>query len=528
MDEKTLIALEIGSSKIKGAVGTVDATGSLNVKIVEEERICDIVRHGCIRNVVETEVAVRSVINKLEKRLAPRRIQTVYLSIGGRSLSSMVRNIERRLPQEAEITRALIEEITDEALSSTLPDRDVVSVTPREILVDGSPAPRPVGMMGSYVEARLNLITCRSQIRRNLSRVIEDRLEMRIADTFVRPLAEADLVLTPEEKRLGCMLVDFGAETTTVAIFKGGVLIHLATLPLGSRNITRDITALNHLEERAEELKILGGSALPTGQDAAGGPGEYALINNYVVARAGEIILNIVKQIEYAGFTPDRLAEGIVIVGRGARLNGFNQRLSQLSGMKVRNGTLSNRVRILDGRISPTDAVDVISILAEAARTEPRECLSPRQPEPQSEVHAPQEQPQTGFRTYAEQRAYAEQQARMSQVNQRGEIPSEHEPYTGQQRPYAETRPVGRPVPATPATPAAADAGQQVPRAEYGTPSAGGRPTVVPPRIERATEPDKKPEQDPRPRNKWGEAFAGLRNRVASLLSDTIYENEDE
>lgn len=159
MEEKTIIALEIGSSKIKGAVGTVDASGSLNVKAVEEERICDIVRHGCIRNVVETAASVRNVVERLEQRLAPRKVQGVYLSIGGRSLTASVTNFERRLPQEAEITRSHIEEITDEALSTAIPDRTVVSVTPRELLVDGQPAPRPVGMMGSHVSARLNLIT---------------------------------------------------------------------------------------------------------------------------------------------------------------------------------------------------------------------------------------------------------------------------------------------------------------------------------------------------------------------------------
>lgn len=387
MEEKTIIALEIGSSKIKGAVGTVDASGSLNVKAVEEERICDIVRHGCIRNVVETAASVRNVVERLEQRLAPRKVQGVYLSIGGRSLTASVTNFERRLPQEAEITRSHIEEITDEALSTAIPDRTVVSVTPRELLVDGQPAPRPVGMMGSHVSARLNLITCRSQLLRNLSRVIEERLGLRIVGTFVRPLAEADLVLTSEEKRLGCMLVDFGAETTTVAIFKNGVLVHLATIPLGSRNITRDITALNHLEEHAEDLKIQHGSALPSGQDGGviAGGAEYAMLNNYVAARSGEIILNIVKQIEYAGLSVDRLPEGIVVIGRGARLNGFNQRLEQMSGMRVRTGAVGNKVRILDGRISGADAVDVISILTEATKSIPSECLSPK-PKPGSQT----------------------------------------------------------------------------------------------------------------------------------------------
>ena len=53
----------------------------------------------------------------------------------------------------------------------------------------------------------------------------------------------------------------FGAETTTVSIYKNDVLIYLATIPVGSRNITKDITALNILEERAEEIKKSVGNA---------------------------------------------------------------------------------------------------------------------------------------------------------------------------------------------------------------------------------------------------------------------------
>ena len=66
MEEKYIVALEIGSSKIKGAVGTVDTAGALSVKSVEEEKLSDGVRYGCIRNVVETANAIRSVISRLE------------------------------------------------------------------------------------------------------------------------------------------------------------------------------------------------------------------------------------------------------------------------------------------------------------------------------------------------------------------------------------------------------------------------------------------------------------------------------
>lgn len=71
----------------------------------------------------------------------------------------------------------------------------------------------------------------------------------------MRQSAIADLVLTSDEKKLGCMLVDFGAETTTVSMYKNGTLRYFETLPLGSRNITRDIMSLNHTEENAEQAQ---------------------------------------------------------------------------------------------------------------------------------------------------------------------------------------------------------------------------------------------------------------------------------
>lgn len=379
MEEKLIIALEIGSSKIKGATGSIGPDGALNVKAVEEEPILDIVRYGCIRNIVETDRAVRNVITRLEMRESPRKIQGVYLSVGGRSLTAQSVEIERRLPSESIISEEIIQDITSEAFDFPLSERSIITVTPRELLVDNEVTPRPIGVMGSHIVARFNLVSCRTQLLRNLSVVIEERLGLKIMGTFARPLALADLVLLNDEKRLGCMLVDFGAETTTVAIYRGGSLSHLAVLPMGSRNITRDITTLNYLEEQAEELKKEGGSAFPTLESAhTPGQPDFVTINNYVSARAGEIIVNITEQIKYAGLTPDRLPKGIIIVGRGARLSGFNQRLEQMSGMAVRSGVPGNRLRILDGRIQVADAVDVLSILSTAAKNDPQECLSER------------------------------------------------------------------------------------------------------------------------------------------------------
>ncbi len=86
MEEKYIVALEIGSSKIKGAIGIVDPQGTLSVKAVEEEKLYDGVRYGCIRNVVETAGAIRNVIGASgDARAGAQRDRC--LCLGGRTLA---------------------------------------------------------------------------------------------------------------------------------------------------------------------------------------------------------------------------------------------------------------------------------------------------------------------------------------------------------------------------------------------------------------------------------------------------------
>ena len=53
MDSKYVVAIEIGSSLVKGAIGVVDDIGTLKVCAVECRDIVDCVRYGCIQNVEE-------------------------------------------------------------------------------------------------------------------------------------------------------------------------------------------------------------------------------------------------------------------------------------------------------------------------------------------------------------------------------------------------------------------------------------------------------------------------------------------
>lgn len=387
MEQKYIVAIEIGSSKIKGAVGSFDNSNTLTVLAVEEEKLTgdelgDSVRYGVIQNVDKVTGSLQRICRKLESspNVSPRKIRGVYTSIGGRSLIASTCEVSRQYPDDIEITDAYFEQLKHEARESNTPaDKEVIDVVTRECLINNmSYKTNPVGLLGRNIKATFNLITCRTPVKRNINRVINERLGLDINGYIVRPLAEANLVLTDEEKRLGCMLVDFGAETVSAVIYKNGALVYAATLPMGSRNITRDLMTLNFTEERAEETKKVAGNAdIQDQSQRRKNPDnlDYTEINNYVAARAGEIVSNILEQINYAELKPADLPGGIVLVGGGAKLKGFSNLLAAQSNMKVRIGSPSGLIRIADGRIQPNDAVDVISILADAVKGVPAECM---------------------------------------------------------------------------------------------------------------------------------------------------------
>ncbi len=369
MEEKYILAIEIGSSNIKGAVGTLDEDGLLKVIAIEVEKQVESVRHGLVINVENVSKRINSIIRKLENRVSPFKAQSVYLGIGGRSFCSSPRSIERRLPMEDMITEALVKQLRAEALATALSNREVVDVVDSAFYINNIQQNDPVGTYGREIKAHFNLITCRLQIKRNLIRAIEDRLHLKINGMIVRQLAQDELVLSSDLRRKGCMLVDFGAETTTVSIYKNGGLLYLNTIPLGSRNITRDIMALNHLEETAEELKLAGGDAMPSmtaGKQVIDGI-DFTDINAYVAARSIEIAANINEQLAFADITAAELPGGIIMIGGGGKLKGFSQLLQKVTKMNVVAGML-NTVRIADAHASAYESIDVISILAAASR----------------------------------------------------------------------------------------------------------------------------------------------------------------
>nr|WP_320036853.1 cell division protein FtsA [uncultured Bacteroides sp.] len=340
-----IVAIELGSSKITGIAGRKESDGSIHVLAYAKEESSSFIRKGVIYNIDKTAQSLTSIINKLESAL-DNEISKVYVGIGGQSIRTVKNIVARHLATEEIITEELVDSIKDENRQIPLIDMDILDEVPQEYKIGINLQVDPVGVLGSNIEGRFLNIVARSSIKKNLQRCFElARIE--VADYYISPLAAANVILTDTEKRTGCALVDFGADTTTVAVYKNNILRYLSVLPLGGNNITRDICALQLEEEEAEKLKVKYGNAIfETNDDEE--PKTYLLenekrsierkvLNEIIEARAEEIIANVWNQIELSGYQGDLMA-GIIITGGGSNLKNLDE--------AIKNRTKINNVKI--------------------------------------------------------------------------------------------------------------------------------------------------------------------------------------
>jgi cell division protein FtsA len=213
----------------------------------------------------------------------------------------------------------------------------------------------------------MNLIVAKPSLKLNLSRLMT--FGVAVKDYIVTPLAVADQILSESDRELGCMLVDIGAETTTVAIYKNKALIFLNTLPLGGRNLTRDVMiGLGQREVTAENVKKNINNPLDPNNvsnvviEGVSAP-EAA---NYISARTGEIIANINQQLADAGFSSEEIPS-IVLIGGCAHMGGLQQKIAETIKIKVRMGQNPVSINIMNPEINRMEYIEVFSLLAKAA-----------------------------------------------------------------------------------------------------------------------------------------------------------------
>ena len=342
MAKEFIVAIELGSSKIAGVAGKKNIDGSISVLASVREEASSFIRRGVVYNIDKTAQCISNIVKKLSGTLKTE-IARVYVGVGGQSIHSVKNTIIKELPADTIVTQEMVDELIDTNRNMTYPDQELIYAATQEYKIDGQEETDPVGIQCRTLEGNFLNILWRKTFYRNLNKCFE-QAGVAIAEMYLAPLVLADSVLTDTEKRSGCVLVDLGADTTTVSVYYKNIMRHLVVIPLGGNNITKDIASLRMEEADAEKIKIEYGSAYTDNNDIDSSLKitidedrsiDSRSFTEIVEGRMQEIVENVRYQI--TGRLSDRLLGGIILTGGGSNMKAIETSFRKYMGIdKIR------------------------------------------------------------------------------------------------------------------------------------------------------------------------------------------------
>ena len=253
--------LDLGTSKISSIlVKDIDSSPEV---VAFSSIETSAIKTGSIINIGLISEDVSKCINELESK-AGEKIKDIIVSFSGEQISS-INSSGSVIIRQKEVTARDVQSALN--MSSTLKvpnDKTLLYVYPNEYTIDGqSGIEEPIGMNGVKLEAKTHLIYCLQNAIDNISKCIEELNDLRIKKIYFNQLGAAHSVLTLDQRELGVCLLDIGAGTTDLTIYKGGSIRFSKVFPYAGDFITETIaTSLKITSTQAEEVKKKYGCAI--------------------------------------------------------------------------------------------------------------------------------------------------------------------------------------------------------------------------------------------------------------------------
>lgn len=390
-----IVAIDLGSYNIRGMIGRKTEDGKLNVLFASTEK-SEGIRNGIVINVDEVSFHIKSLIVRLRNVLnsmlneglpidSPDRvsydISKVYVGLHGKTIHGELNEISRCFASE-KITEEDLRSIEYENLRMKIdPNKKIVDVVPFEyVLDDENVVDNPVGCICHNIRGRFLNVHSDRMVEDNLLRcfnIVNDSvgkdpsMGVRCEPNLVLHSRHiSDAVLSSEQKEVGCMLLDFGAQTISMSIYHERKLCYLHVFNFGSDLITQDIASMRFPWNISEKLKCDFGSAVPglVTPLIIDLPDKRQMDNVFLAqvieSRVKDFIQRINCAIDMSGYRG--ILDSIVIIGGGAKLNHLIELIEAETGISTRNGDIRVLSHTTDVKYTDIANASVVGIMMAA------------------------------------------------------------------------------------------------------------------------------------------------------------------
>ncbi|MCW8997075.1 MAG: cell division protein FtsA [Psychromonas sp.] len=371
MESNYTVGLDIGSSKVVLLIGEQLENGIINIVGIGEAPAKGVDK-GSVTDLDSVVFAINEALLAAEK-MADCKISSVNLSISGSHIESLNESGTWAI-EEREVTAYDVESVLHNARSIKIrDDQRLLHVIPQEYSIDSQGhINNPIGLSGVKLKADVHLITCHSDLVKNLEKAVE-RCGLAIDQLTFSGVASSAAILSEDEKELGVCVVDMGSGTMDLSVYIAGALRHSSVLDYAGNSVTNDIAiAFSAPPTSAEEVKIKYGCLICDNISAdemielpsVGGRPARSLQRKKLVdviePRYSEL-LGLVKDELYklnhkfkTEGLKQQLAAGVVITGGAAQIDGLVELAEQVfDNIQVRIGKPQNIQGLADDIAEP-------------------------------------------------------------------------------------------------------------------------------------------------------------------------------
>lgn len=278
IDGLPLVAIDPGSSSFKlMAAEPVDPScpeGSpLRILAADESCKYRCVKKGIIQNTTEASYMVRESMLLISNRIRHAVLPTAITLLGGKSMRCATLNSKRLLGKRGPISQNLLDNMREECFTKVNNYKSEHPVKALDVRVETFrlddeevPYEPEVGTQALQVEGRYSTFFGAPELLDRIHGSFE-RAGKSVEKAYARPVALLEALASEEDELMGLAIIDMGAETTTISVFKAGRFLSCRVMPQGGQNITLDIQQLGISAENAEKLKLRFGSAFEHPED---------------------------------------------------------------------------------------------------------------------------------------------------------------------------------------------------------------------------------------------------------------------
>lgn len=252
-----IVGLDLGATKISCVIGQVNKFSEIEV-IGYGLSDSSGIKKGRILDPQSVANAVRNAVDAAEE-VSDLVVNSTYVNIKGMNtrIEKVTIETEVEKPNDGMSINDIYNSYSRAQMAVNMSNNEqIIDLLPIEYTVNGRKyKEEPIGAFCKSFSLEAQVVIANGEYIAGVQRVLK-LAGLRLDGLILETLATSNIVLMPEEKDMGVLLVDIGGGHTDISVYKNNIIEFYTTLPVGGDHITNDIAmTLDITSDEAEKLK---------------------------------------------------------------------------------------------------------------------------------------------------------------------------------------------------------------------------------------------------------------------------------